>query len=461
MKNEFLISKFKDLPKINPFEEIKQKRWNVIQTKNLKKLCNESKHFLHWVDYLRGVCSDRETARLLRNMPIFWVMNDTNSSEIVIDGYTPFYIDSSWEKVYLSFWKITVVKSKTSEEREKYIISVSYEDLVVPVIEINFYYWDNNSKIKLNWIYSMIEFKWKPFRLEVLTAWGFNPFAFLCWVLLSDLSESKDKPWFQFNLLEYSMDWFVLKCLKKYKLTRIDYRFDFFLPKWHFGLKDNEIFKNLRSTNCNYNSSLYEARLKNCPYWVKTRYWRNYTWWKNYNKSKYVQTRFYQKQVDTWLKWWSELYPEYMNFDGEVWRLEFQFESKFCNARTESNNRYNFFDEFREKKLTKQVFEFIWINEKKGSFFQRYEPQSLDLNKQPYSYQHRFFTKYINDSKKLIDNWINPLDLLSLGLTVEQMKKLTDLESKDKIINAFTFDIKKLNLPNDESWDLWLEKLLK
>jgi hypothetical protein len=44
--------------------------------------------------------------------------------------------------------------------------------------------------------------------------------------------------------------------------------------------------------------------------------------------------------------------------------------------------------------------------------------------------------------------------LFSLGLNVEQMKKLTDLDSKDKIINAFTFDIKKLNLPNDESWDL-------
>jgi hypothetical protein len=48
-----------------------------------------------------------------------------------------------------------------------------------------------------------------------------------------------------------------------------------------------------------------------------------------------------------------------MNFDGEVWRLEFQFESKFCNARTPSNKRYNFFDEFKDKKLTKQIFEFV------------------------------------------------------------------------------------------------------
>lgn len=457
MKSEFVYGNFNDMPVTNPFEEIKQKRGNLIQTKNLKKLCNESKHFLHWVDYLRGVCSDKETARLLRNLPIFWLINDTNSSEIVIDGYNPTYKDSKWWNRSLSFGKITVLKSKNSENREKYIISVSYEDLVVPVIEINFYYWDNNSKIILNWIYCMIEFKWKPFRLESLTAWGFNPLDFLCWVLLSDLSESKDKPWFQFNLLQDTMDWFVSKCLSKFKLTRIDYRFDFFLPKWHFGLKDNEIFKNLRATNCNYNSSLYEARLNNCPYWVKTRYWRNYTWWKNYNKSKYMQTRFYQKQVDTRLKGWSELYPEYMNFDGEVWRLEFQFESKFCNARTRPEKRYNFFDEFKDKKLTNQVFEFVGVNEKKGSFFQRYEPVTLDLSKQPYSYQKRFLTRYINDTKKLLNNWINPMDLFRMNLNPEQKRKLKELDSTRRICNAFLFDVKIPNFKYDENWNLCLE----
>jgi hypothetical protein len=73
------------LEKINPFEEIKQKRGNLIQTKKLKKLCNESQYFLHGIDYLRGVLSNEEMAKDLRNLPIFDLQNDSNSSEITIE----------------------------------------------------------------------------------------------------------------------------------------------------------------------------------------------------------------------------------------------------------------------------------------------------------------------------------------------------------------------------------------
>lgn len=144
-KNQLSITKFKDLAKINPFEEIIQKRGNLIQTKKLKNLCNESKYFLHGVDYLRGVCSNESMANELRNLPIFDIENTTNSSEITIDGYLPYYIDSTKkgtlnERKYLSFGKITVQKMRDTGKWEKYIISVSYEDLVIPVIEINFYY---------------------------------------------------------------------------------------------------------------------------------------------------------------------------------------------------------------------------------------------------------------------------------------------------------------------------------
>lgn len=454
--SEVGITKFEDLVKINPFQEIVQKRGNLIQTKNLKKLCNESQYFLHGVDYLRGVCSNEDLSKELRNLPIFDIENDTNSSEITIEGYTPYYIDSSkkWtlnEQHYVSFGRITVQKLRDTWKREKYIISVSYEDLSVPVIEINFYYWENNAKILQNWIYCMIEFKGKPFRLQVATGWAFEPFSFLQWVLLSDTeSESKIKGnGLVYNSLKNDYDLALTEILASFKLTRIDYRFDFFLPKWHFGLKDTEIFKNLRSSNANYNSSIYEKKLKNCPYGVRTKTGRNYTGWKNANNWKYMQARFYQKQVDTWIKGWSELYSEYMNFDWEVWRLEFQFESKFCNARTNPGDRYNFYDEFEDKRLTKQIFEFVWIEQKKGSFFQRYEPVSLSLDRQPYSYQRRIFTRYMNDSVKLINNWINPLDLIKKAFNEEQMEKLDTLNSVEKVGNAFIVDSSVLNFNNE------------
>ena len=461
-KSQLWITKFEDLAKINPFEEIIQKRGNLIQTKKLKKLCNESKYFLHGVDYLRGVCSNESMANELRNLPIFDIENTTNSSEITIDGYLPYYIDSTKkgtlnERKYLSFGKITVQKLRDTGKREKYIISVSYEDLVIPVIEINFYYWEHNAKILQNWIYCMIEFKGKPFRLQVATAGAFEPFWFLQWVLLSDVEhESKTKSnGLIYNALQEDYDLALTEILATFKLTRIDYRFDFFLPKWHFGLKDTDIFKNLRSSNANYLSSIYERKLKNCPYWVKTKQGRNYTGWKNGNNNKYVQTRFYQKQVDTWLKGWSELYSEYMNFDWEVWRLEFQFESKFCNARTNPWDRFNFYDEFIDKKLTHQIFEFVWIEQKKGSFFQRYEPVLLELKKQPYSYQRRLFTRYMNDSVKLINNWINPLDLIKRAFNWEQMEKLSTLNSREKIGNAFINDYANSHFYNNENWQKW------
>lgn len=464
-KGQLWITKFEDLEKINPFEEIKQKRGNLIQTKNLKKLCNDSKHFLHGVDYLRGVLSNEDMAKDLRNLPIFDLQNDSNSSEIVIEGYSPYYIDYSEEwtykrKHYISVWKITVQKIRDSLNWEKFIISLTYEDLSVPVIEINFYYWENNSRILQNWIYCMIEFKGKPFRLEVATCGAFKPFEFLFDVLLSDTeSESKDRnQGLVYGALKDSFDLRLTEILASFKLTRIDYRFDFFLPKGHFWLKDTDIFKNLRSSNANYSSSIYEKKLSRCPYGVRTKTGRNYTGWKHWNTSKYIQTRFYQKQVDTWLKWWSELYPEYMNFDWEVWRLEFQCEGKFCNARTKPWERYNFFDEFEDKKLTKQIFEFVWINEKKGSFCQRFEPVSLSLKRQPYSYQRRFFTRYKNDTVKLVNNWFNPLDLIDMALNNEQIEKLKDLNSREKILNAFAIDLQIRDFTNETNWDKWLKK---
>lgn len=445
MRGEYLIGKFNDLQKINPFQEIKQKRGNLIQTKNLKKLCDESTHFLHWVDYLRGVLSNEDMANDLRILPIFDIANDTNSSEITIDWYTPYYLDNNNKKHYVSVWKITVQRVKESSFWEKFLISIPYEDLVVPVIEITFYYWEHNSKIVNSWIYAMIEFKGKPFRLQVATAWAFSPFDFLCGVLLADVEQASNTKvngnWFVYNALYDTYNLRLAEILAHFKLTRIDYRFDFFLPKGHFGLKDNEVFKNLRSTNANYNSSQYEKKLSHCNYWVKNRYWRHYTGRKNYNKTKYVQARFYQKQVDTWIKWRGDLYPEYMNYNWEVWRLEFQFESKFCNARTTADTRYSFYDEFVERALTSQIFEFVWINEKKGSFCQRYEPISLEFDKQPYTYKRRFFTRYMNDSVKLINNWINPMDLIKKAFNPEQMEKLKSLNSKEKIDNAFVIDI--------------------
>lgn len=447
-----LLVDFKDLPKINPFEDIyKQKRGNLIKTIALKKLWKEAKQILHGVDYLRFISSDKEAMEELRALPLFSSeINWTNSSEINIEWYNPFYYDNDWKIQYLSVWKILLKKEIETSSWEKFVVYLPYEDLTVPVLEFNFYYWEERKDggLKTWW---MIEFKGKPFRLEAISCGAFNPYEFLKGLLLSEYSSSYGVWDLYFNTLEDSFDILIARLLSTFRITRIDYRFDFFMPKWHFGIKDYEVFSKIRGSNLQYTCKEFEKKLNACPYGVRNKSWRHYTWRtcgsyseKTKKDSNYLKARFYQKQVDTWCKGWSELYPEYMNFNWEVWRLEFQFESKFCNARTTAWERFWFYEEFEEKQLTKQIFEFLGIAPKTWLFCQpKLKKQELDLNKQPYSYQKRMITRYMNDTRRFTDNGFNPYEIIDMALTVEQIEKLKSLKSRDKILNAFASEITK------------------
>lgn len=443
----YLVPKldFQASGKINPFSVSVHQKWgSLVRTKKLYNLAEESERVLHGCDYLRFVLSDEdiELAERLRSFPIFsmynWV-NGSNSSEISIEGYTPFYNDNGWKKHYISVWKITVQKILFGDIGEKFIVSLPYEDIVVPVLEFTFFYW-NNAKLKVNHISCMIDFKWKPFRLYYATCWAFEPYEFLRGLLTSDFSEN----WGYVFASEYKFfELSLTEILASFYCTRYDYRFDFFLPKWHLGLKEYEVFKNIRSKFWKYSSSEYSKKLASCKYWVKDKYWRIYTWWTSWDRSsKYVMARFYQKQVDTWCKWFPSLYAEYMNFTWEVWRLEFEFQSKFCCAR----GKFNFHEVFIEKQLDLQIREFIGVNDKTACFCQLYYPVSLEFNRLPYSSKRRLFTRYMNDTVKLVDWGINPLDLIEMALNPSQKEKIMTLNSIEKIKDAFSTDM--INIKN-------------
>ena len=410
MGNDNWILSFQELEKLNPFENFDEKNsYKIFNTSNLRKLGKQAKQVLRGCDYLRAVSPDLD----LRKLPIFNVLNNTNSSEMYIEGYNPYYYENN-NKIYLPFWIIKVSKVKF-HDCEKYLFDVYYNDLAYTVLEISFYYW-NNAKATINNIWCMIDFKGKPFRLEAMTDWIFKPYEFLKGVLLTDYNED----WkLEFDILNWRLEFKLAEYLANFHITRYDLRFDFFLPKWHEGLSENQVLLKSKTTSSDYFQYLkkFKRKYNNCPYWIKDKQGKIYTgrcvWTRS---SKYAMIRFYQKQVDSWCKWLSELYSEYMNFDWEVRRLEIELWNKFCYQKNDGI-KFNFYEEFEEKLLTDRALQYVWIKEKTCNFCPRYKAPELSIDK--YSFKS-LKTKYIktqNAIRFFCLNWFNRYEFVDICLS--------------------------------------------
>lgn len=414
MWNDNWILWFHDLEKFNPFENFDIKNsYKIFNTSNLKKLWDTAKQVLRWCDYLRGISKSRS----IYELPIFRILNSTNSSDANIVWYSPYYYEN-WEKIYLPFWYISFTVSNFSS-CNKYTFSVSYAWKSYEVLEI-YINFDGCAKYNQNNIWCMIDFKWKPFRLEAMTSWIFKPFDFLIGILLTWFNDNWE---LEFNCLNWRNEFRVAEILSEFHITRYDLRFDFFLPKWHLGLTDNQVLFKNKSKYSDYFQKLnnYSKKLNNCPYWCKDRHWMIYTGrTAGDRKNKYSMIRFYQKQVDVWCKWQGDLYSEYLNFEGEVRRLEIEFGSKFCNQKTKQNidgDTFTFYEEFEEKKLTDKALQYVWIKEKTCNFTPKYKAPELNIDK--YTFK-ALKTKYIimqNSIKFFCNNWFYRYDLIDSCLT--------------------------------------------
>jgi hypothetical protein len=95
----------------------------------------------------------------------------------------------------------------------------------------------------------------------------------------------------------------------------------------------------------------------------------DYTWYTVWKRSnKYAYLRFYHKQVDIFRTWEKTLYYDYIKYSGSVWRLEFEFGTRFT---TNWEFKYDWEDTFL-KWFEKKVFEYLGINEKTGAFSRFY-----------------------------------------------------------------------------------------
>lgn len=426
-----VVNTFNSCSKVNPFLSVGEKG-SPLNWKKLYQLWEDAVKIDAWCDYLRFILSDDyyKDSRKLRRYPIFNIINSSNSSDMNIEWYHPYWVDENSVKHFISLGKISIVKSEWSW-RETFIFQTTYEDTVIELLEVSFFD-SKSSRFNVNHLSLMIDIKWKAFRLEKATAWAFKPYEFLKWILLSgfNMDNSKDS-WIYFNKLHRELD--LLEILSNTTLTRYDYRIDFFLPKWHIGINEKELFKNTRACAVyGWWAVKYKKRYNSCPYWIRDDAWRIYTWFECWRWNKYITTRFYQKQVDTWLKWNQGLYAEYMNYRWEVWRYESQFESKFCQARW----KYNIYEVFEEYALMNQIFEYLWLNPKAWAFCLVYKPEYVDLSKTSYSNQRRKIVRYMNDSRRFVDSWFNVNEIIDMALSDEQKEKLKTLNSKEKIGNA-------------------------
>ena len=142
-----------------------------------------------------------------------------------------------------------------------------------------------------------------------------------------------------------------------------------------------------------------------------------YTGWTAWNrKDKYVYVRMYQKQIESLDKWHAELYADYLDYEGQVWRLEFEFLSKFTTARFPNWWWYSFFDEFYDHKLTKQIFEYLWVSEKNGYFSKPKNKIETPFNRLSLHRQQALITQTMNNIVKIHRWWINPFVIVNKAI---------------------------------------------
>ena len=120
----------------------------------------------------------------------------------------------------------------------------------------------------------------------------------------------------------------------------------------------------------------------------------------------------YQKQIESLDKWHWELYIDYLEYPWKVWRLEFEFLSKFTTAR----DKISFSDEFHNHKLTKQVFEYLGVSEKNWYFSKPKNKIEIPFDKLSAYQKKRYITQLKNTAIKVYKGGINPYTIINQAI---------------------------------------------
>ena len=366
-------------------------QWRV----NTKKLINYSKQcekVLNGCDEIKAISQGDG----LKNAPCFNVSNDTNSKEKLIP----------WEYFSCGCFSSVSVVFNSCATFDLYSVVWVYEGMALNLIDFKFYS-DNSRQVTQNGYISDILIHWKAFRVSNIQGSNFDILSFLQELLSYDV---KDK---NTILTKNVLSNKYLQYLWEYYITRYDYRFDFFSKYELKALKFRDVYSassNIKNENL-----------------VKDKYSKKiYTWWTAWNrKNHYVYTRYYQKQVEILDHWLWELYFDYMDFDGKVRRLEYEFGSDFT---VKARGKHFLVDEFVDHSLENMALEYVWIKAPEGWFSC---PKSItpSFSNRSLLSKTRSLHMYWSIGKSICDSWLNPYHYLDLwlmkkGLSTEQMNEL-------------------------------------
>lgn len=335
----------------------------------------------------------------LKNAPCFQVPNDTNDKEK--------FVIEKWYFSHDIFDGITIIRNNF-DTFDMYSVVVVYDGLS-PFSIIDFKFYKPNSRIvKQNNYYSDITIHWKAFRVSNIEE--FDILTFLQ-ELLSYKVIDKNSILTKGRLCDK-----YLEMLGEYYITRYDYRFDFFHQNNISCLKFWDVF----SPNSRIKKKDDNELVKN------RKSWKIYSWWSAWSrKNHYVYCRMYQKQVEILDNGLDDLYTDYINYDGKVWRLEFEFWSDFTKK---ARGKHFLIDEFVDHWLEIMAFEYIWIKVPTW-WFSCSKSEKPKFKDRSLLSKTRSLSMFWSIWKSILDSGLDPhfyLDawLLKKWLTIEEINSL-------------------------------------
>lgn len=248
-----------------------------------------------------------------------------------------------------NFSEILVSRNDTWKNFDEYFIDITEMWWkTYRLFRIQFYSWISDKSRKAE-----IQVYWTTCRLESLYK-NFNWYYFLQRLLTRNCTDEEIR-----NI--------ILNWLDSFYYTRYDFRIDFFIPEEDYKpLKSSDIFNKSKDTED------YSVSDKNINSLTKKEYFNRkgiYTGWSaGIRSNKYVFCRQYHKKIDIIRNWDEELYADYHQYDGIIWRLEFEFGSRFLTSRWKI-----YISDREEILLNFLINEYLWVSKQTGPFSKKYD----------------------------------------------------------------------------------------
>ena len=282
-------------------------------------------------------------------------------TEIVINGVSwdmpVYWFDSiSYNILPDNFAEVLITRNDTWKSFEEYFVDITEMwGRNYRLFRIQFY-----SGVKDGSRKAEIQVYWTTCRLECIYK-DFNWYKFLQRLLTRGAGDGEIR-----NI--------ILNWLDTFYYTRYDFRIDFFIPDENIKpLKSTDIFTKKKDTE-EYSVDISE--------WLNKKDYFNrkgiYTGWSaGIRSNKYIFARQYHKKIDIIRNGDEELYADYHQYDGIIWRLEFEFWYRFLTSRWKI-----YITDWCELLLTQLINEYLWVSIQTGAFSRKYEKvPEIDFNK--------------------------------------------------------------------------------